>query len=72
VPVENSLLLAGALRRAGIPLEMHVFPEGKHGLSLAINETRAGDPEYVNLHAAQWFTLCLNWLNLQFNRGKEF
>lgn len=66
VPVENSLLLAGALRRAGIPLEMHIFPEGKHGLSLAIEETKAGDNENVNLHAAQWFGLCLNWLNLQF------
>jgi acetyl esterase/lipase len=66
VPVENSLLLAGALRRAGVPLEMHLFPEGKHGLSLAIGETEAGDPGNVNPHAAQWFGLCLNWLNLQF------
>ncbi|MCL2478698.1 MAG: alpha/beta hydrolase [Treponema sp.] len=66
VPVENSLLLASALRKAGIPLEMHIFPEGKHGLSLAIPETMAGVPENVNLHAAQWFSLCLNWLALQF------
>jgi acetyl esterase/lipase len=69
VPVENSLLLAGALRRAGIPLEMHIFPEGKHGLSLAIPETSGGDPENVNLHAAQWFGLCLNWLVLRFGNG---
>jgi acetyl esterase/lipase len=69
VPVENSLLLAGALRRAGIPLEMHIFPEGKHGLSLAVGETEAGDPGNVNLHAAQWFSLCLNWLNLRFRRA---
>ena len=66
VPVENSLLLAGALRRAGIPLELHIFPEGRHGLSLAIPETMAGDPENLNPHAAQWFGLCLNWLKLQF------
>lgn len=63
VPVENSLLLAGALRRVGIPLEMHIFPEGKHGLSLAIPETSAGDSENINLHSAQWFSLCINWLN---------
>jgi acetyl esterase/lipase len=68
VPVENSLLLAGALRRAGIPLEMHIFPEGKHGLSLAVEETMAGDGENLNLHTAQWFGLCLNWLNLQFGK----
>jgi acetyl esterase/lipase len=66
VPVENSFLLASALRRAGISLEMHIFPEGKHGLSLAIPETSAEDPENINLHAAQWFGLCLNWLNLRF------
>jgi acetyl esterase/lipase len=62
VPMENSLLLAGALRRAEIPLEMHIFPEGKHGLSLAIPETGAGDSENINFHSAQWFGLCLNWL----------
>jgi dipeptidyl aminopeptidase/acylaminoacyl peptidase len=65
--VENSLLLASALRRAGVPLEMHIFPEGKHGLSLAIPETSAGDPENINLHAAQWFGLCLRWLALRFD-----
>jgi acetyl esterase/lipase len=69
VPVENSLLLAGALRRKGIPLEMHIFPEGRHGLSLAAKETMDGDRENLNPHAAQWFNLCLNWLNLQFDRA---
>jgi acetyl esterase/lipase len=62
VPVENSFLLANALRRAGVPLEMHIFPEGKHGLSLAVPETSDGVPENINLHTAQWFGLCLNWL----------
>jgi acetyl esterase/lipase len=70
VPVENSLLLASSLRRAKIPLEMHIFPEGKHGLSLAIEETKAGEPANVNPHAAQWFALCLNWLTLQFGKKK--
>ena len=66
VPVENSLLLALSLRKRGIPLELHIFPEGKHGLSLANEETMWGDPANLNPHAAQWFGLCLNWLNLQF------
>ncbi len=35
VPVENSLLFAAACRRAGVPCELHVFREGRHGLSLA-------------------------------------
>lgn len=33
VPVENSLLLAMALKEKQIPLEMHIYPEGPHGLS---------------------------------------
>jgi acetyl esterase/lipase len=68
VPVENSFLLAEALKRAAVPLEMHIFPQGRHGLSLANRETGAGDPENVNFHAAQWFELCINWLRLQFER----
>lgn len=35
VPVENSYLLAMALRRAGVPFAHHVFSDGVHGLSTA-------------------------------------
>lgn len=35
VPVENTLLFAAALRRAGCTAEVHIYPKGHHGLSLA-------------------------------------
>ena len=35
VPVENSYLMAMALKKAGVPFAHHVFPRGIHGLSLA-------------------------------------
>lgn len=35
VPVENSLNLAAALSRAKVPFELHIFPEGRHGMGLA-------------------------------------
>ena len=35
VPVENSLLMYTALRRAGVPAEMHIFETGRHGFGLA-------------------------------------
>ena len=35
VPVENSLNLALALSAQGVPYEMHIFPQGQHGLGLA-------------------------------------
>jgi len=52
VPVENSLLFAQGLRRHGIPFEMHLYPEGRHGLGLAPE-----DP-----HVATWMELCCQWL----------
>jgi acetyl esterase/lipase len=34
VPVENSLLFASALRRAGVPFSLHIYENGPHGLGL--------------------------------------
>ena len=34
VPAENSLLFALALRKAGVPVELHLFERGPHGLGL--------------------------------------
>ncbi len=53
VNVINSYLYASALRRHGIPHEMHVFPNGPHGLGLA--------PQHP--HVAQWSGLLDNWLH---------
>ena len=52
VPVENSLNMAFSLSKKKIPFEMHIFPEGDHGLGLSesIPET------------AQWSVLLKKWL----------
>ena len=34
VPVENSLLFAAAMRKAGVPFSLHVYEKGAHGLGL--------------------------------------
>lgn len=52
VPVSNSLNYARALIAAGVPAELHVFPEGRHGLGLAAGEPGPG----------QWTSLCAAWL----------
>jgi len=36
VPVENSVLFYLALRRAGVPAEMHLYEQGPHGVGLAL------------------------------------
>lgn len=57
VPVVNSLMMAAALSRCQVPFELHVFPEGKHGLGLAPNL-----PE-----VAVWKDLCAVWLKKQWD-----
>jgi len=52
VPVENSLLLASALRANRVPFELHVFPHGPHGLAMAESDPQVG----------QWKGLCARWL----------
>ena len=51
VPVENSLMFAAALHKAGVPFEVHVYQKGNHGIGLA------------NGHA--WTHECLSWLAIQ-------
>ena len=62
VPVENSLLLASALRRAGISFEMHLYPRGGHGLSLATEETAGTRPNSVEPSCQNWISLVQSWL----------
>ncbi len=52
VPVENSLLFAQAMFRHKVSFELHVFPQGRHGLGLA-QDTPGAD---------QWPGLCVKWL----------
>ncbi len=62
VPVQNSLMYASALSEKEIPYELHIFPQGGHGIAMCdITTIRNGDPRYVNPTAAQWFPLALNW-----------
>ena len=38
VPVENSLLFADALRKAGVPFDLHIYQQGGHGMGLGSRE----------------------------------
>jgi acetyl esterase/lipase len=35
VPVENSLMFAEALRKNGVPFDLHIYEKGRHGIGLA-------------------------------------
>lgn len=43
VPVENSMMMAQALKEKGIPYAYYAFPHGRHGLSAANDKMRKGD-----------------------------
>ena len=63
VPLEHSLMLANALRKNGVPFELHIYPHGVHGLALATEETASGWDANINPHVQSWTTLALKWLN---------
>lgn len=65
VPCHNSLRLATALANAKVPYEMHVFPSGKHGLSLANWETNpdwSPTHDYELPYVARWLQWSVKWL----------
>lgn len=62
VPMENSLLFAGALHRHGIPLELHIFPKGDHGIALGTEATAMPDHDHVEPQVQYWPELAANWI----------
>lgn len=62
VPVENSILFFQALKDHGIPVEMHIYPVGGHGLSLANEETSFGSGYGVQRECQSWIRLAGIWM----------
>jgi acetyl esterase/lipase len=58
VPVENTLQFAEALRKAGVPFDLHIYQKGQHGLGLGTNKW---DPE----HRHPWTQDLVYWLKVQ-------
>ena len=56
VPVSHSLGYADALARAGVPVELHVFGAGPHGLAMSPDQPVA----------RRWLGLCEDWLRRTF------
>ena len=52
VPIENSLIFYKALNDNDVPTEMHIYPQGGHGFSLAIGKG------YLDT----WTDRCIDWL----------
>ena len=62
VPVENSLLFFNALRKFKVSVEMHLYPVGGHGLSLASEETSHVDGGCIQKECQSWMELACKWI----------
>ncbi|MBR5528142.1 MAG: alpha/beta hydrolase [Clostridia bacterium] len=62
VPVENTLKMATALSAAKIPFEVHIFPEGSHGLSTAEPDVLGGNRSKQTDHVSAWVDYAVKWL----------
>lgn len=63
---ENSLFFVQAMKKAGIPVEYHLFPEGNHGIGLG-NELTANDNGRGIVPGCEvWSSLAERWLNREF------
>jgi acetyl esterase/lipase len=54
VQMENSLMFAEALRKHGVPFDLHIYQHGRHGMALA------DKPPFAHPHP--WANDCLYWL----------
>ncbi len=67
VPVENSLLMVAAMRKYNIPVELHMYPYGGHGLATADYETNdATLDEKIVASCSGWLELACKWVRLWF------
>jgi acetyl esterase/lipase len=58
VPVENSLAFAEAMRQAHVPVELHLYANGAHGIGLG---SKSFEPEKFH----PWVQECELWLKAQ-------
>ena len=61
VPVVNSMEFAAALKRAGVPFDLHIYQHGPHGIRLGGPRDDYGNPKLMH----PWTADCLYWLKVQ-------
>ncbi len=62
VPVLNSFRLGEAYIKAGVPVSMHIYPYGPHGIALATEQTCAGNPAFIQPLADCWVELASDFI----------
>ena len=63
VPVQNSLLFVEAMKKFEIPAELHIYPAGGHGLSLADKMTVDAGGYGIQKECQNWVSCVKVWLD---------
>ena len=61
VNVSNSLAVAAAYSKAGVPFEMHIYPDAPHGVALGNAITECGNEKWNNPAIAEWVRMAAAW-----------
>ena len=60
VDVRNSIEASHAYADAGVPFEMHIYPDSPHGVALG-NEITGSNPEWIRPNIAEWIRMAAYW-----------
>ena len=61
VNVANALTAANAYAKAGVPFELHIFPDAPHGVALGNAITSLGHDHWERPAIAEWVRLAAYW-----------
>ena len=61
VNVQNALCMANAYAKAGVPFELHLYPDGPHGMALANQITDMGNNRWNDPAIAEWVKMAAYW-----------
>ncbi len=62
VPVENSLIVAMKMAEKGMKFELHVYPDGPHGVGLGDWQTSQGNTAWVDEKIERWVDDSIYWM----------
>ena len=61
VPVMNAISFANKLAEKKIKFELHIYPDGPHGVALGNDITRCGVPKWEDASIAKWVENAVYW-----------
>ncbi len=63
VPCDSSLRFAMALKKCGVPFELHIYEKGVHGMATCDNVTCKVEQGHKELRMINWINDVTSWIN---------